>query len=321
MISSRTANTRVLAVAALFALAACATTHPVSAPATTSIIAPRSATSSASVPVKIGQPYQVLGRWYHPADDRGYDITGVASWYGPGFHGLSTANGEPYNQDGLTAAHKTLPLPCYVEVTNLENGRQLVVRVNDRGPFIGERLIDLSRRSAQLLGIDRAGTAKVRVRRVYPDAVTIAALAPPKPVVVAAAASLTAALSTSATAPASTGVDVTIIAVPPSAPAVALPASQPLSSGSPLVTAGSTASGTIFVQVAALSDQGRAAWLSGYLKPYGATVIERASAGLWRVRLGPYQSRSQATPILAQVQAAGYTAAQIVAATAAKPTR
>ena len=245
----------------------------------------------------------MLGQWYYPSDDRGYDTTGVASWYGPGFHGLSTANGEPYDQDGLTAAHKTLPLPCYVEVTNLENGRQLVVRVNDRGPFVGTRLIDLSRRSAQLLGIDRAGTAKVRVRRVFPDNATIAALAPKftTAVVYADADRKQPASAPPPVVVANTPVPVATVAVPAAVPVVLAPAT--------VVPA------NVFVQVAALSDQGRAAWLSGYLKSYGSTVVERAAAGLWRVRLGPYQSRAAATPILAQVQAAGYTAAVIVAAT------
>ena len=120
--------------------------------------------------VKIGRPYQVYGVWYSPADDRNYDVRGIASWYGPGFHALSTANGERYDQNGLTAAHKTLPMPSWVEVENLDNGRRLVVRINDRGPFVAGRIIDLSRRSAQLLGVDTAGLARVQVRRVFPDA-------------------------------------------------------------------------------------------------------------------------------------------------------
>jgi rare lipoprotein A len=123
---------------------------------------------SVSGPVKIGKPYTVFGKTYVPADDRTYDETGIASWYGPGFNALSTANGERYNQDDITAAHKTLPMPSWVEVTNLDNGRQLTVRINDRGPFVDGRIIDLSRRSAQLLGVDRVGLARVRVRRVFP---------------------------------------------------------------------------------------------------------------------------------------------------------
>ena len=120
--------------------------------------------------VKIGKPYQVYGVWYSPADDRNYDARGIASWYGPSFHALSTANGERYDQDDVTAAHKTLPMPSWVDVENLDNGRRLVVRINDRGPFVAGRIIDLSRRSAQLLGVDRAGLARVRVRRVFPEA-------------------------------------------------------------------------------------------------------------------------------------------------------
>jgi rare lipoprotein A len=130
--------------------------------------------------VKIGRPYEVFGNTYVPKDDRSYDARGIASWYGPTFHAKPTATGEIYNQDDLTAAHKTLPMPSWVEVTNLDNGRQLTVRINDRGPFVEGRIIDLSRRSAQLLGVDRAGLAKVRVRRVYPKG-DWAMAAPPAP--------------------------------------------------------------------------------------------------------------------------------------------
>lgn len=118
---------------------------------------------------KVGKPYQVNGKTYVPKDDRDYRETGVASWYGPGFHAKTTANGERFDQDAITAAHRTLPMPSHVEVQNLENGRKLVVRVNDRGPFAKDRIIDLSRRAAQLLGFDTKGTARVKLRRVYPD--------------------------------------------------------------------------------------------------------------------------------------------------------
>ncbi|WP_310474456.1 septal ring lytic transglycosylase RlpA family protein, partial [Sandarakinorhabdus sp.] len=111
-------------------------------------------------PVKIGKPYQVAGITYYPADDREYREEGVASWYGPGFHAGSTANGERYDQDDLTAAHRTLPMPSWVQIENLDNGRKLTVRINDRGPFARGRIIDLSRKAAQLLGVDRAGTAR-----------------------------------------------------------------------------------------------------------------------------------------------------------------
>ena len=115
---------------------------------------------------KIGKPYQVNGVWYRPAENPNYNSTGIASWYGKPFHGQFTANGEIYDMDALTAAHKTLPMPSYVRVTNLENGRSLVLKVNDRGPFIHGRIIDVSRRGAQLLGFSEKGTAKVRVQAV-----------------------------------------------------------------------------------------------------------------------------------------------------------
>ncbi len=113
---------------------------------------------------KIGRPYEIDGVIYTPAEDWNYDETGIASWYGPDFHGKQTANGELYDMNQVTAAHKTLPMPCLVRVTNLENGRQIIVRVNDRGPYVRGRIIDMSRRGAQLLGFDRVGTAKVRVQ-------------------------------------------------------------------------------------------------------------------------------------------------------------
>ncbi len=113
---------------------------------------------------KIGNPYKIKGIWYYPAVNYQYDKTGIASWYGPGFHGKKTANGEIYDQNALTAAHKTLPIPTFIQVTNLENGRSMKLRINDRGPYAHGRIIDLSRRSAQMLGVFRKGTARVRVR-------------------------------------------------------------------------------------------------------------------------------------------------------------
>lgn len=117
---------------------------------------------------KIGNPYQIAGRWYVPKEDPTYDKVGTASWYGPGFHGRKTANGEVFDQRDLTAAHPTLPLPSLVEVTNLANGRRLIVRVNDRGPYAHDRIIDLSKRVAEELGFASLGTARVRVRYVRP---------------------------------------------------------------------------------------------------------------------------------------------------------
>lgn len=119
------------------------------------------------VPVRIGPSYTVRGTSYTPAADPGYDRVGYASWYGPE-SGSQTANGERFRPDGISAAHTTLPLPSYVEVTALDSGRRIVVRVNDRGPFTRGRIIDLSRGAAEQLGVRAQGVAPVRVRLVEP---------------------------------------------------------------------------------------------------------------------------------------------------------
>jgi len=115
---------------------------------------------------KVGEPYEVNGRRYVPSVDRNYDRVGIASWYGDAFHGKPTANGEIFDKRKLTAAHTTLPMPILVEVENLENGRKIIVRLNDRGPFVDNRLIDLSHAAADALGFTEKGLAKVRVRYV-----------------------------------------------------------------------------------------------------------------------------------------------------------
>ncbi len=113
---------------------------------------------------KLGQPYKIAGRWYTPVEDPGYDRSGVASWYGTDFHGRKTANGEVFDMNAVTAAHPTLPLPSLAYVTNLANGHTILVRINDRGPYAHDRLIDLSRQSARLLGTEAQGLGHVRVR-------------------------------------------------------------------------------------------------------------------------------------------------------------
>lgn len=117
----------------------------------------------------VGKPYQIAGRTYVPkADPTGYSAEGLASWYGPGFHGRKTSNGEVFDRSSITAAHPTLPLPSYVRVTNQNNGRSMVVRVNDRGPFHRGRVIDVSQRAADALGFRNRGVAKVAVEYVGP---------------------------------------------------------------------------------------------------------------------------------------------------------
>lgn len=118
-----------------------------------------------------GNPYTVFGRTYYVRETAaGYDATGIASWYGAKFHGRPTSNGETYDMYALTAAHRALPLPCYVRVTRVDNGRSTIVRVNDRGPFHDDRLIDLSYAAAVKLGFEKSGIARVRVQVVGSDA-------------------------------------------------------------------------------------------------------------------------------------------------------
>lgn len=148
----------------------------------------------------IGKPYRVGNRLYVPEDNPNYRAEGLASWYGPDFHGRRTANGEVFNMRSVSAAHPTLPMPCYVRVTNLGNGRSMVVRVNDRGPFHSNRIIDVSVKVADMLGFSKHGVGRVRVEYVSrapldggDDGVLMATLrqgqpAPaPSPIMVAAA--------------------------------------------------------------------------------------------------------------------------------------
>lgn len=113
---------------------------------------------------KVGRPYRVAGRWYYPRENPQYDRVGTASWYGTAFHGRRTSNGEVYDMYALTAGHPTLPLPSYAYVTNLDNGRTVLVRINDRGPYARDRIIDLSYQTARTLGFHNRGLARVRVR-------------------------------------------------------------------------------------------------------------------------------------------------------------
>lgn len=176
-----------LASSALW-LAACTTPikptpppAPSPAPAPTPVVPPDINSIPDAIPKaeplsKRGNPpfYDTLGqRYFVMQSAAGYVERGVASWYGPGFHTINTSNGEPYDMYGMTAAHKTLPLPAYVQVTNLTNGRSVVVRVNDRGPFKAGRIIDLSYTAAAKLDMLRAGTALVEVRALTPGQTTL----------------------------------------------------------------------------------------------------------------------------------------------------
>jgi len=150
---------QLLPILVIFFVAACATSPRAPAPRDGEL--PQGDQGGAQ---KVGKPYKIAGRWYYPKEEPYYDEIGLASWYGRKFHGKQTANGETYNMNALTAAHKTLPMPSFVKVTNLSNGRSITLRVNDRGPFVDDRVIDVSRRGAQLLGFQKQGVTKVRVQ-------------------------------------------------------------------------------------------------------------------------------------------------------------
>ena len=152
----------ILSLGALLLLSACAETQLIAH--TAKRISKPEPKSPVSGIYKVGNPYQIKKVWYYPKESFDHVETGIASWYGSKFHLKKTANGEIFDMNELTAAHRTLQMPSFVQVTNLENGRSLKLRVNDRGPFAHGRIIDLSRRAAQLLGFERQGTARVRVR-------------------------------------------------------------------------------------------------------------------------------------------------------------
>lgn len=224
---------------------------------------------------KVGQPYQIKGVWYHPAEDPFYEEEGIASWYGEPFHGQLTANGEVYDMNELTAAHKTLPMPVYVRVTNLENGRSLVLRVNDRGPFIAGRIIDVSRRGAQLLGFEGKGTAQVRVQVVDQESGRTWAELGREPV----------------------GTD--------GASAQAIDLTQEDPGGGLFVQAGAfTNAANAFVVSNALVD-------TGDVHVIRAVVDNRV---FYRVRVGPFLARGQADRIREQVMGLGYHEAIVVTA-------
>ncbi|HEV2302869.1 MAG TPA: septal ring lytic transglycosylase RlpA family protein [Stellaceae bacterium] len=259
----------------------------------------------------VGPPYEINGVWYYPRVDYDYDKTGIASWYGPGFDHRPTANGEIYDMNVLTAAHKTLPLPSVVEVTNLRNGRSLRLRVNDRGPFVGGRLIDVSRRAAQLLGFADAGTAPVRVKILKRQSIEVAEAAMHnRAVPLLAEAAAPAAVVAAATPPPQPA------ATPPPQPAAA----PPPTAAAPLVLAayrpGSPEpAGHYFIQAGAFAVEDNAQRVRSRIASLGSVEVMPASINgveVYRVRLGPLSNREAANEMLVRVVGSGYPGARIV---------
>src|SRR6185295_14869880 len=260
---------------------------------------------------RVGPPYQANGRWYVPAAEPGYEATGTASWYGPNFHGGRTASGEVYDQEAITAAHPTLPIPSLVQVTNLENGREVIVRVNDRGPFVGDRILDLSHGAAQVLGVERSGTARVHIRYLGPAP---RRFSDPGPPFQAPAPSSSPPLQN---AGAEEGGPASLLP-PPSGLESPTPASvQHVTYEPPAPMPVASPSGAYFVQVGAFSDVDNAHRVQANVASAGqATVDVRrngAGAELFRVRIGPFASRDEAEAARRSVAARGYAESVVVA--------
>ncbi len=305
-----------LCVLALLALAGCAETQLVIDQSKTV----EDGTPEGPVTYKIGDPYQVGGVWYYPKVDYTYDQSGIASWYGPGFDGKATANGETYDENALTAAHNTLPLPTVVRVTNLENGRAIELRINDRGPFAHGRIIDVSRRAAQLLGFETMGTARVRVQVLEEESRLLAArladapgsdaASPPPPEAAPSIAVTAVPLPDSAgttTAPAAT--------------ATPTPSATPSSSSGPLYEPSETIyqhtvrATEIFIQAGAFIDIQNAERLRQQLSGLGPTqlyIVQVGNQRFYRVRMGPIPTVTQADALLARVIAQGHQEARII---------
>jgi rare lipoprotein A len=262
---------------------------------------------------KIGQPYQIDNVWYYPREQPAYDETGIASWYGPTFYGKRTANGELYDGSQLTAAHKTLPLPVNVRVTNLENGKSIIVRVNDRGPYARGRIIDLSKRAAELLDVVQTGTARVRVTFIgradlngAPASDTPPEIANALPAVPTPQVQSSDVLASAPPPPAATPPTTSLPPIPQQMFASNQPSDQVTKVPVPSVT-------HLYVQVGAFSrlDNARTllARLGGDLR---ISTLQRGGQTLYRVRTGPLNSTEEADAALARLTGQGSNDAQIV---------
>lgn len=271
---------------------------------------------------RVGQPYQVGGNWYYPREQPDYDETGIASWYGPGFYGNLTADGEMFTSQDLTAAHKTLPLPVNVRVTNLENGRSLVVRVNDRGPFAAGRIIDLSERAAKLLGVYEKGTAKVRVQYVARADLPTGT---PQPFGAGTPEEVQNAVPKVSAGTVETQ---TLPEIPGAREAAAKPVRE-LPKPTTTATIGSTDAGALptgqvsrvpvpavtrlYIQLGAFTNYSNAARLAARMGPdVKISAIQRNGQTLYRVRSGPFATTEDADGALSRLLGLGASDAHII---------
>lgn len=320
-----------LPIAGLLAGAALAGCAGGGGPAPPSAGSPAGGAMVSDTPVLIGAPYTIGDRTYTPTDPDHYDEVGYASFYGEGHDGRPTANGEAFRPEGVSAAHRTLPLPSYVEVTSLDTGQTILVRVNDRGPFGENRIIDLSLGAARLLGIENQGVAPVRVRRVHPAEADRARLR----VGQAAPARLTSSeqllealrarlargggiIPAAAPPPGASGRADTVAVAPPDAAGRidTVPVPPPVERSEPArqvapEPATPPATGDHFVQLGAFSNAGNARRLADRARSLGTVRIVEGG-GLNRVRLGPFPDSRAAESALARVRQAGFAEARIV---------
>ena len=266
---------------------------------------------------KVGNPYQIGDTWYYPREQPDYDETGIASWYGPTFYGHATANGEIYNAGDLTAAHRTLPMPVNVRVTNLDNGKSLVVRVNDRGPYAKGRIIDVSEAAAKLLGFYGQGTARVRVtfvsRAGLPDGEPIPSETPPE--IASAVPAVPAPKVDSQELD-----DVPDVATAPPVREAALP--KPAPDPAPLVTGMPDGQVTqvpvpavthLYVQAGAFGSYANAMRLREQLGgDLVISTVKRNGQTLYRVRTAPLETVAEADAALARLSGLGSNDARIV---------
>ena len=305
---------RLSAAATALLAAACTTTAPPPPPPPPE---DHTVTLPASAGVyKVGQPYQVDNVWYYPREQPDYDETGIASWYGPTFYGHKTANGEMYDGNALTAAHKTLPMPVNVRVTNLENGKSLIVRVNDRGPYARGRIIDLSKRAAELLDVVQTGTARVRV--TYLGRADINGAPPPSETPPDIASALPAVPSGKVDSEALNIVPGAAVAPPPRAshmPSAPIPPqlfadNQPTGQVTRVPVPPAT---RLYVQLGAFSKMENAkallAKVGGDLR---ISTLQRNGQTLYRVRSAPLASVADADAALSRITGAGANDAHIV---------
>jgi rare lipoprotein A len=263
---------------------------------------------------KVGNAYKVEGRWYQPRETYEYSETGIASWYGPGFQGKRTANGEKFDKNELTAAHRTLQMPSLVRVTNLDNGRSLVVRVNDRGPFKRGRIIDLSQRAAQLLGYANIGTAKVRLdllgneSRAVADAARRGQNTQGMEVAINENGSI-------APAPPQTGYQQISMDNTPAEPVVTGHVRNGTFLPNPVVGQTMVHPTSIYVQAGSFTNLANAQNLMNNLGGLGHAQVYQAVVNgrqFYRVRLGPIPNVDSADAVLGRVTAAGYRQAMII---------